>query len=157
MSRHISEINKVIREAIWPNFGETLSASGFVETDSKYDSEAFGNVTVVFQSRDLRLRFCTDRGDLYVDVSRVEDAPEWHNLAQVLLAMGLIGTKPSGGLQLVDGDPKVEGRAFGAGFPQIVEMFKVENYAATCHFLDDHYRNSLEKAQAQYRKMGKIT
>jgi hypothetical protein len=66
-----------------PHFAPLLSKHGFTIVDEHYDREHFGNVLVVADSKDLRLRFTKDRGQRFVEIAAAGTV-SWIDLPDVL-------------------------------------------------------------------------
>jgi hypothetical protein len=66
-----------MEHAIAPLIGRGFTVVGVLEAP-----KAFGNTELVLASKDLKLRFISDRGQTFVDVARTE-APGWYDLSEV--------------------------------------------------------------------------
>ena len=85
---------RILKEEIQKSFSNLLNREGFKETNYDYDAEAFGNETVVLQSKTHMLRFATDRGDVYIDIGVVSRKTDWILLDSVLEFLGNPTIKP---------------------------------------------------------------
>jgi hypothetical protein len=55
---------------------------------SEFDPEHFGNAYLILQNDKLRFRLTRDRGDKYFQLAIPKEPDEWHDLDDVLEAMG---------------------------------------------------------------------
>jgi hypothetical protein len=69
-----------------PHFAPLLSKHRFTIVDERYDRTHFGNILVVADSNDFRLRFTRDRGQILVEIASA-GAANWTDLSDLLRAV----------------------------------------------------------------------
>ncbi len=58
-------------------FAELIAEKDFATVEQIYDPRNFGNAVVALESKDFRLRFVRDRGDVFVEVAALA-SDDWH-------------------------------------------------------------------------------
>lgn len=74
-----------------------LIARGLLSiVSSTYDSQAFGNASVVLAGRTLRIRLVRDRGDVFADAAAAAYPDDWVPVERMLRAVGVADAPPEG-------------------------------------------------------------
>lgn len=74
-----------IYEEISPFFSDLLYEHGFRVIAETHEPQSFGDGLLILESKDFRLRFVRDRGQVFADVAPSGQADDdWHQLQRVL-------------------------------------------------------------------------
>lgn len=74
-----------IYEEISPFFSDLLNEHGFRVVSETHEPQHFGNGLLILESKDLRLRFVRDRGQVFADVGASgQTDDDWHQLQRVM-------------------------------------------------------------------------
>ncbi len=125
-------------EEIEPFFFHLIKAFDFEKEDERSYPASFGNEVLVLKSRDFRVRFVRDRGDIYVDVGPVSEPSEWHLLEDVLEFVTKQGIRAK--------------HDAGLGLQELAAALKA-NYADLQKFLDQAYYVENKKAFEQFQQV----
>lgn len=61
---------------------------GFALVEETFDQDSFGNSTAVLESRDLRLRFVRDRGQVFADIGSMVEPELWWDITLIVPLLG---------------------------------------------------------------------
>lgn len=121
-------MSKTLARDVDVTFSAVLRELRCEKVEEAYDAESFGDEILVFESRDLRLRFVKDRGDIYVDVAPTFEPESWILLEDALeLAGTVLQSLPTNRL------PKMTTLATSlkTNFELVRRMFTTDNFGIT--------------------------
>jgi hypothetical protein len=109
---------------VYSEFKTTLDDLSFQLIEDTYDEECFGNSVLVFRSKEFRLRFIRDRGQIFIDIGAASYS-KWYSLEEVLNVLNHhVQINQENVLE-------TSARELKAIYPQLKEMFKEQNLLET--------------------------